>query len=124
MGREMGQRELEAVLKYLEQRASRLVRLIQAVSQPHSEKKVRDGGAQLTERIVELAEELREMQSGASDELAEAADLFHRRLYIAEQMVETWNIPAAVRKQLEPKRVEQKARAPRRRGRRPKKQAA
>lgn len=115
MSRQGGTNEMDAVLRYLERRAARLVGLIDAASQASDDKKIRDGGAQLVERIVELVEELRELQKAEDDGLPEAADVFHRRLYLAEKKVDTWNIPESVKKRLGNKPKDSAEAAPRRR---------
>lgn len=117
------QQDIAAVLRYLEGRAATLARLVETASQASSDKKIRDAGNQLVERIGEMVEELIELQKADDESLAEAADVFHRRLYLAEKMVETWNIPESVRKKLTKKKGKDAEPAPRRR-RAPRKKAA
>ena len=114
-----------AIIDHIEGRAAKLVLLIEAATQASQERKIREGGAQLVERIIENMEELREKQANQDIELAEAVDVFHRRLYLAQQLVDTWNIPASIRKRLEKKTAPAESNpAPRRRRRAPKKKAA
>ncbi len=112
----------DSVMRHLERRAARMVLLVEAASQNNPDRKIREGGAQLVERILEMTQEILELKDAGDDSLAEAADVFHRRLYIAEKKIEAWNIPASVLKKIDKKPAEPGARAPRRRG--PRKKAA
>lgn len=112
---------MSAILRHLEQRTAKLVALVETASQANGDKRVRDQGAQLAERIAEMMQDLQELAQADDDGFMEAADVYHRRLYLAEQKVETWNIPASVKKRLDKKPKE--AAAPRRR-RAPRKKAA
>lgn len=111
-----------AVLRHLEQRTAKLVALVETASQANKDKQVRDSGAQLVERIAEMLEDLYALSQADEEDFMEAAELFHRRLYLAEQKVETWNIPASVKKRLSKKTKDKAEPAPRRRA--PRKKAA
>ncbi len=113
----------DGVMRYLDKRAARIVLLVETATQGSADRKIREGGAQLVEQVIEMVEALHELKATGSEELAEAADLFHRRLYLAEKKIEGWNIPASVLKRIDKKPSEPKAKAPRRR-RAPRKQAA
>lgn len=112
----------DSVIRHLERRAARLVLLVETASQSSPEREIREGGAQLVERVIEMTQELLELKDAGDDSLAEVADVFHRRLYIAEKKIEAWNIPISVLKKIDKKPAEPSARAPRRRA--PRKQTA
>lgn len=105
----------EAVMRYLERRAARVVLLVETATQTNPDRKIREGGSQVVEQVIEMVEALHELRDAGSEELPEAADLFHRRLYLAEKKIEAWNIPISVLKRIDKKPDEPKERAPRRR---------
>jgi len=91
----------DALIRHLERRAARLVLLVETATQASAERSVRDGGAQLVERILEMVEELQDLRAAGDSDLPELVEGFHRRLYIAQKKVDSWNIPDSVRRILE-----------------------
>lgn len=105
------------VISALEKRAQKLISLVDVATSEASDKKVRDSGAQLIERVNEWIEEIRELNMMGDDDVEERANSFHIRLALAQRKVDAWGLPAAVRDRAEA------ALKPRRRGR-PRKKAA
>ena len=107
----------QPVLTALEKRAQKLTSLVDVATSTASDKKVRDSGAQLIERVNEWLEEIRDLNMVGDEEVEERAKSFHIRLRLAEEKIQGWQLPAAVRDKAEA------ALRPRRRGR-PRKKAA
>lgn len=91
----------DSLIRHLERRAARLIVLVETATQASDERSVRDGGAQLVERIQEMVEELQDLRAAGDSDLPELVEAFHRRLYIAQKKVDGWNIPDSVRRILE-----------------------
>ena len=107
----------QSVLSALEKRAQKLTSLVDVATSSAHDKKVRDSGAQLIERVNEWIEEIRDLNTVGDDEVEERAKSFHIRLRLAEEKIKGWQLPASVRDRAEA------ALRPRRRGR-PRKKAA
>ena len=107
----------QPVLTSLEKRAQKLTSLVDAATSGASDKRVRDHGAQLIERVQEWVEEIRDLNMVGDQEVEERARSFHIRLRLAEEKIKGWALPASVREKAEA------ALRPRRRGR-PRKKAA
>ena len=106
----------QSVMTALEKRAHKLTSLVDVATSGATDKKVRDNGAQLIERVNEWIEEIRDLNTMGDEEVEERAKSFHIRLRLAEQKIAAWALPASVRDQAEA------ALRPRRRGR-PRKKA-
>ncbi len=106
------------VMSALEKRAQRLISLVDAATSGATDKRVREQGAQLIERVHEWVEEIRDLNTIGDDEVEERANSFHIRLTLAQKKVDGWALPASVRDRAEA------ALRPRRRGRPRKKNAA
>lgn len=106
------------VMNALERRAQKLISLVDVATSTASDKRVRDNGAQLIERVNEWVEEIRDLNMVGDDEVEERAKSFHIRLKLAEAKIEAWALPASVRDRADA------ALRPRKRGRPRKKVAA
>lgn len=101
MGKLGEQSVSEGLMRHLERRAARIVLLIDAATQGHDDKKVRENGAQLTARILEMVEELRELRAAEDASLMESIEDFHARLHLAQSRIDGWDIPDKVKKQID-----------------------
>ncbi|MEL7371038.1 MAG: hypothetical protein AAFN74_19110 [Myxococcota bacterium] len=108
----------QPILNALEKRAQKLTSLVDVATSTATDKKVRDNGAQLIERVNEWVEEIRDLNMVGDDEVEERAKSFHIRLKLAEDKIKGWALPASVRDKAEA------ALRPRRRGRPRKKPVA
>ena len=105
----------EALIRHLERRAARLVLMVETATQASAERSVREGGAQLVERIQEIMEELQDLKAAGDTDLPDLVEGIHRRLYIAQRKVDGWNIPESVRRVLDQRTGEPAAKPNRRR---------
>ncbi len=93
----------EALIRHIDRRAALLVDLIEAATEHADARALRDTGSQLGERIAELQENIHELKQSGSEDLMEAIEDFHQRLWLAQKKVDSWDIPAATRKAIEAK---------------------
>lgn len=98
----------EALLRHIDRRALLLIDLVEAATEHSSERGLREGGSQLAERIAEMQEIIHELKAADSEDLMDAIEDFHQRLWLAQQKVDTWSIPANVRKAIEKKHAPKK----------------
>jgi hypothetical protein len=105
----------DALIRHLERRAARLVLLVETATQASAERGVREGGAQLVERIQEMMEELTDLRAAGDTDVPDLVEGIHRRLFVAQKKVDAWNIPESVRRVLEQRGPETSAKPARRR---------
>ena len=86
----------------IERRAARLASLIEVVTQGSSERRIRETGAQLVERLGEWVEEIKELNDAGDGEAQEKARTFDLRLRLAEEKTLSWNLPPELREPAAP----------------------
>lgn len=96
----------EATMVALEKKAGRLANLVEAATSEAPVREVRDGGAQLVERIGEWMDEIKDLREVGDEDVHEKIQSFAIRLHLAEEKTKSWPIPEKVRARImtQPKR--------------------
>ncbi len=116
---ELGVNIPKTVLTALEKRAQSLTSLVDVATSGAQDRRVREAGAQLIERVNEWVEEIRDLNAVGDEEALDRARSFHVRLRLAENKIQQWGLPASVRQ-----RAEAALRTPRKGRGRPRKRVA
>jgi hypothetical protein len=82
----------------LERRAARVTAVIDAVSQETNDRRMKEVCAMITDRILELVVEIREMREMDDLELRDRIDSLSLRLTLAERKIKTWPLPRSARR--------------------------
>jgi hypothetical protein len=113
----LGETISQAKLDAIERRVTKLATLLEVATQNSSEKTVREGGAQLIERLSEWVEDIKDLAEVGDEDVVEVVKGFMVRLKLAEDKVKEWKIPPALVRAYN----DDEALPARRRGRPPKK---
>lgn len=84
----------------LEKKALRLAELVDLATSAASDKKVRDGGAQLVERLGEWMDEIKDLREVGDEDVHEKIRSFAIRLHLAEEKTKSWPIPKKQREKI------------------------
>ncbi len=80
-------------LRALSQRAHRLAQRVERATQTATSMDVRRGGTRIGEILDEWMEEIQELDNLGDETATERAKSFATRLALAEQKIESWNLP-------------------------------
>ena len=90
----------KSYMNALEARALRLTSVIDAATSQSPDRLIRDSGAQLSDRIVEWVEEIKELLELGDEEVFERIQSFVTRLHIAERKIQSWPLPKDSQKRI------------------------
>ena len=96
----LGQALPESAVTRLERRVARLSALLEVATQQASDRQIRDGGAQLIERLGEWLEDIKDLREVGDEDVHEMVRSFELRLKLAERKVDGWAIPPSVKRKL------------------------
>lgn len=113
----LGETIEKSTLDALERRVARLSILVEFATQSSPERKIREGGNQLIERLSEWVEDIKDLAEVGDEDVHDLLKSFVLRLRLAEQKVKSWHIPPSV---VERAFENEEAQPKRRRGRPPK----
>ena len=91
----------ESLIRRVTERAAKLAFIVEVTTEISPSKKIREGGAQLIDRLNEWVEEIRDLHEAQDDEIEDRLKSFIVRLRLAEAKVTQWPIPASARKILD-----------------------
>lgn len=90
----------EATMVALEKKADRFVQLVETATSESPHKEVREGGAQLIERVGEWLDEIKDLREVGDEDVHERIQSFAIRLHLAEEKTKGWPIPEKVRSRI------------------------
>lgn len=80
----------DALMRHLERRMVKLVQGIETSTSTSKNRGIRETGSELIDRIHELWDDLLELRRHGDESIMEAIEVFHRRLFLAQQKVDAW----------------------------------
>ena len=80
----------DALMRHLERRMAKLVQGIETSTRETGERSIRDACSELIDRIQELWDDILERRRHGDEHIMEAIEVFHRRLFLAQQKVDQW----------------------------------
>lgn len=92
----LGETIEKSTLEGLERRVARLSILVEYATQSSPERKIREGGNQLIERLSEWVEDIKDLAEIGDEDVHDLLKSFMLRLRLAEQKVKDWQIPESV----------------------------
>jgi hypothetical protein len=90
----------DSTMAQLERRVAKLMALLEIATHKAADKKIRENGAQLSDRLAEWIDDIKDLREAGDEEVAERISSFTLRLKMAEDKMKNWPIPAAAREEL------------------------